>query len=127
MWYAFTHVKVASSIKSEQKRFIHLHRLRRLMDAPPEYQTSSSTSGSNSSNSSNLHPLQIEWIDWVRSEFRLRQSAADEEAIRMALAHGKRQLQEMERTILLARNKNSSSSISSTVTSNSKSGCKTNK
>lgn len=102
---------------------IHLRRLRRLIDAPPNHQTS----GSSTSNSRHLHPLQVEWIDWVRSEFRLRQSTADEEAIRMALAHGKRQLQEMERTILLARNKNSSSSISSTLTSNSKSSCKTNK
>lgn len=104
---------------------IHFIRLRRLIDAPPGYQTSKS--GSSTSNSSSLHPLQIEWIDWVRSEFRLRQSTADEEAIRMALAHGKRQLQEMERTILLASNKNARSSVSSNMTSNSNSGCTTNK
>lgn len=49
--------------------------------------------------------MKDEWVHWVRSEFRLRQhSATDEEAAKTLLAHGKRQLQEMERTILLATN-----------------------
>lgn len=65
-----------------------------------------------------LSPLQLEWMDWVRAEFRLRQVSPDEEVTKMMLAHGKRQLQEMERTILLAINRNSStSSISLTTVS----------
>ncbi|CAL8126550.1 unnamed protein product [Orchesella dallaii] len=86
-------------------------RLGRLMDTPsPPTASAAHDSSSNVSKVRNLHPLQLEWIDWVRSEFRLRQGTTEEELIRMMLSHGKRQLQEMERTIMLATNRNSSTS-----------------
>ncbi|ODM95138.1 LYR motif-containing protein 2 [Orchesella cincta] len=86
-------------------------RLGRLMDTPsPSTASAVHETNSKNANTRNLHPLQLEWISWVRSEFRLRQNTTEEELVRMMLSHGKRQLQEMERTILLATNRNSPSS-----------------
>jgi hypothetical protein len=55
-------------------------------------------------------PMRDEWTDWVRSEFRIRINSptTDEDATRTLLVYGKRQLEEMERTIMLATNRNTS-------------------
>jgi len=76
-------------------------------------QQTSHPSPSSPSPSSTMNPMREEWNQWVRAEFRLRQaSSTDEEATRTLLAHGRRQLQELERTIMLATNRNKPSSSS---------------
>lgn len=83
------------------------NRLGKLLNEPPAAsQNPSNLTGCNG------NPMREEWKEWVRSEFRLRQhSSTDDEATRTLLVHGKRQLQEMERTILLATNRNTSSPV----------------
>ena len=52
---------------------------------------------------SNKDPLmKEEWLNWVRSEFRMRMHETNEDTIRNLLMVGKRQLSELERTIRIA-------------------------
>lgn len=46
--------------------------------------------------------LRSEWENWVRSEFRLRQNVDDEMSINTLLTYGKRQLDELERSLRIA-------------------------
>ncbi|XP_062428748.1 LYR motif-containing protein 2 [Rhea pennata] len=41
--------------------------------------------------------------EWVREEFRRNKGAAEEDAIRMMIAQGNRQLQELQRALKLAK------------------------
>jgi hypothetical protein len=94
-------------------------RLGRLLNEPPQPNPSSSPSPAQSPSvlASSAEDVALrhknsvmrnEWIQWIRSEFRMRQASAstDEEMTRALLAYGKRQLQEMERSIMLAVNQN---------------------
>lgn len=46
--------------------------------------------------------LRQEWDNWVRCEFRLRKDVDDELTIQTILAHGTRQLNELERSVRIA-------------------------
>ncbi|NXP47973.1 LYRM2 protein, partial [Heliornis fulica] len=41
--------------------------------------------------------------DWAREEFRRNKAVTEEDAIRMMITHGNMQLQELQRTLKLAR------------------------
>ncbi|XP_066035651.1 LYR motif-containing protein 2 [Chamaea fasciata] len=41
--------------------------------------------------------------DWAREEFRRNKDATEEDAIRMMITHGNMQLQELQRTLKLAK------------------------
>lgn len=84
-------------------------RLGRLIEEPKLGNTDPAPTSTKAPKS--LQPMQLEWVEWVRAEFNLRRGTTDDEAVKMMLAHGKRQLQEMERTILLATNRNCSKSV----------------
>jgi len=47
-------------------------------------------------------PMRIEWQDWVRGEFRVRSHETDEQAIRLLISAGSRQLKDLERSIRIA-------------------------
>jgi hypothetical protein len=114
-------------------------RLGRLLNEPPPPDPSSSPSPAQSPSvflASSAEDVALrhknsvmrnEWIQWIRSEFRMRQASAstDEEMTRALLAYGKRQLQEMERSIMLAVNQNNPPNpirSASAATSSTKSG-----
>lgn len=46
--------------------------------------------------------LKCEWTNWVRDEFKLRKNESDEAIIKMLISQGKRQMDELERSIRIA-------------------------